>query len=180
MIERMKFVLALVAVSLLAAASTPVRGAEAPESEEARLLRFPAIHGEQVVFSYSGDLYTVGIQGGIARRLTSDVGYEIFPKFSPDGKTIAFTGQYDGNSEVYLMPAQGGEPQRISWTPTLGRDDISDRMGPNNIVMGWKGSEGVIFRSRGMEFNDWKGRLLVAPADGGMTTQLPLSRNTRL
>ncbi len=110
-----------------------------PESEEARLLRFPAIHGEQVVFSYSGDLYTVGIQGGIARRLTSDVGYEIFPKFSPDGKTIAFTGQYDGNSEVYLMPAQGGEPQRISWTPTLGRDDISDRMGPNNIVMGWKG-----------------------------------------
>jgi tricorn protease len=139
MIERIRFVLALVAVSLLAAESTPARGAEMPESEEARLLRFPAIHGEQVVFSYSGDLYTVGIQGGIARRLTSDVGYEIFPKFSPDGKTIAFTGQYDGNSEVYLMPAQGGEPQRISWTPTLGRDDISDRMGPNNIVMGWKG-----------------------------------------
>lgn len=176
MIERIRFVLALVAVSLLAAESTPARGAETPESEEARLLRFPAIHGEQVVFSYSGDLYTVGIQGGIARRLTSDVGYEIFPKFSPDGKTIAFTAQYDGNSEVYLMPAQGGEPQRISWTPTLGRDDISDRMGPNNIVMGWKGSEGVIFRSRGLEFNDWKGRLLVAPTDGGMTTQLPFSR----
>ncbi|MBP5760508.1 MAG: PD40 domain-containing protein, partial [Verrucomicrobia bacterium] len=111
------------------------------QGQEARLLRFPAIHGDQIVFSYSGDLYTVSAQGGIARRITSDVGYEIFPKFSPDGKTIAFTGQYDGNSEVYLIPAAGGEPQRISWTPTLGRDDVSDRMGPNNIVMGWKGNE---------------------------------------
>jgi len=174
MIERMRFLMTLAAVSLLAAWSAP--GANAQESEEARLLRFPAIHGEQLVFSYSGDLYTVGTEGGIARRLTSDVGYEIFPKFSPDGKTIAFTGQYDGNSEVYLMPAEGGEPLRISWTPTLGRDDVSDRMGPNNIVMGWKGSDGVIFRSRGLEFNAWKGRLLVAPTDGGMTTQLPLSR----
>ncbi len=161
------FVMAVGAVSVL--------GDDA-QGQETRLLRFPAIHGDQIVFSYSGDLYTVSAQGGVARRITSDVGYEIFPKFSPDGKTIAFTGQYDGNSEVYLIPAEGGEPQRISWTPTLGRDDVSDRMGPNNIVMGWKGNEGVIFRSRGLEFNDWKGRLLVAPVDGSMPDQLPFSR----
>ena len=59
----------------------------------------------------------------------------MFAKFSPDGKQIAFTGQYDGNTEVYAMPAEGGIPQRITYTATLGRDDISDRMGPNNIVM---------------------------------------------
>ena len=60
----------------------------AAEEAEARLLRFPAIYGDQLVFSYAGDLYTVGVEGGVARRLTSDVGTEIFPKFSPDGKTL--------------------------------------------------------------------------------------------
>ena len=78
--------------------------------DEARLLRFPAIHGDQLVFSYAGDLYTAPANGGIARRLTSHEGYEMFARFSPDGKTIAFTGQYDGNTEVYVMPAEGGVP----------------------------------------------------------------------
>ena len=68
--------------------------------EEARLMRFPAIHGDQVVFSYAGDIYTVSKAGGIARKLTNDDGYEMFARFSPDGKSIAFTGQYDGNTEV--------------------------------------------------------------------------------
>ena len=65
--------------------------------DEARLLRFPATNGNEIVFSYAGDLYKVPATGGEARRLTSHVGYEMFPRFSPDGKTIAFTGQYDGN-----------------------------------------------------------------------------------
>ncbi len=73
--------------------------------QEARLMRFPAIHGKQVVFSYAGDLYTVDTTGGIARKLTNDIGYEMFARFSPDGKQIAFTGQYDGNTEVYVMPS---------------------------------------------------------------------------
>ena len=59
---------------------------------EARLLRFPTIHGKHIVFGYAGDLYTVDAKGGIARRLTSDEGYEMFPRFSPDGKHVAFTG----------------------------------------------------------------------------------------
>jgi tricorn protease len=66
--------------------------------EEARLLRFPTVSGNQLVFSYAGDLYSTGIDGGMARKLTSHNGYEMFPKFSPDGSEIAFTGQYDGNS----------------------------------------------------------------------------------
>jgi len=78
--------------------------------QEARLLRFPTIHDNQIVFSYAGDLYTVSSMGGTARKLTSHNGYEVFPRFSPDGKYVAFTGQYDGNTEVFHIPAEGGEP----------------------------------------------------------------------
>ena len=74
-------------------------------------LRFPAIHGEQIVFSYAGDLYTARPpRAAWPGKLTSHVGYEMFARFSPDGKWIAFTGHYDGNTEVYLMPAEGGPP----------------------------------------------------------------------
>lgn len=83
-------------------------------AEEARLLRFPTTNGQDIVFSYAGDLYKAPLNGGEAQRLTSHVGYEMFARFSPDGKSIAFTGQYDGNTEVYLIPAEGGEPQRLT------------------------------------------------------------------
>ena len=143
--------------------------------DEARLMRFPSVHGEQVVFAYAGDLYTVSTLGGMARKLTSDPGYEMFPHFSPDGKTIAFTAQYDGNTEVYTMPAKGGVPVRLTITATLGRDDVSDRMGPNNIVMGWT-PEGrnIIYRSRKQTFNDFTGQLFMVPVTGGMSQELPL------
>jgi tricorn protease len=145
-------------------------------SEEARLLRFPAIHGKQIVFSHAGDLYTVASTGGVARRLTSDVGYEMFPRFSPDGKWIAFTGQYDGNTEVFLMPAEGGVPRRLTYTATLDRDDVSDRMGPNNIVMTWRDDQTIIFRSRRADWNPFNGHLLAASIDGGLPNPLPLPR----
>jgi len=92
--------------------------------DEARLLRFPAINGDKVVFTYAGDLYTVARSGGIARKLTNHEGFEMFAKFSPDGKKLAFTAQYDGNTEVYMMPSEGGVPVRLTYTATLGRDDI--------------------------------------------------------
>ena len=74
--------------------------------EEARLLRFPAVSGNQLVFSYAGDLYTTGINGGTARKLTSHNGYEMFPKFSPDGSQIAFTGSMMATPRC--SPATGG------------------------------------------------------------------------
>ena len=141
---------------------------------ESRLLRFPTISGNKIVFSYAGDLYTVDKKGGIARKLTTDVGYEMFAKFSPDGKNIAFTGQYDGNTEVYVIPANGGVPKRLTFTPTLDRDDLSDRMGPNNIVMTWKDNQTIIFRSRMKSFNAFKGQLFSVSIDGGMIEELPL------
>ncbi len=141
---------------------------------EAKMLRFPAIHGNQVVFSYAGDLYTVDINGGVARQLTNDPdGFEIFARFSPDGKNIAFTGQYDGNTEVYVMPAEGGVPQRVTYTATLDRDDLSDRMGPNNIVMTWKDNENIVYRSRRITWDDFVGQLFVANINGGLGEQLP-------
>ena len=156
----------LLLISLLTTASA---------QQEARLMRFPAIYGDQLVFSYAGNLYTVSANGGVARKLTNDEnGYEIFPRFSPDGKQLAFTGQYDGNTEVYRMPAEGGEPIRLTFTATLGRDDISDRMGPNNIVMSWKDNENIIYRSRMKSFNDFKGRLYAASVKGGLSEELPL------
>jgi tricorn protease len=144
--------------------------------DEARLLRFPAIYNDHIVFSQAGDLYMVDARGGLARKLTSHIGYEMFPKFSPDGKLIAFTGQYDGNTEVFIIPSTGGIPVRLTYTATLNRDDVSDRMGPNNIVMGWTpDGKYVIYRSRKASFNDFKGQLFKVPVEGGISEQLPLS-----
>ena len=136
-------------------------------------MRFPATNGQEIVFSYAGDLYKVAMAGGEAHRLTSHVGYEMFPRFSPDGRTIAFTGQYDGNTEVYVMPATGGEPLRVTYTATNSRDDLGDRMGPNNIVMGWTtDGQRIIYRNRiGSGF---EGRLLTVDKEGGLSAPIPL------
>lgn len=151
-------------------------GMNATAQEEARLMRFPAIHGNRVVFTYAGDLYTVPLKGGIARKLTSHVGYEMFARFSPNGKTIAFTGQYDGNTEVFTIPSEGGIPKRITYTATLKRDDVSDRMGPNNIVMTWsRDGKYIVYRSRKQSFNSFKGQLFKVPAEGGLSEEIPLA-----
>lgn len=147
------------------------------QEDETRLLRFPATNGEQIVFTYAGNLFTVDVEGGVARQLTNHMGFEMFPRFSPDGTEIAFTGQYDGNTEVYLIPASGGEPVRMTITATLSRDDVGDRMGPNNIVMGWHPTEDkVLYRSRKRSFNAFQGQLFLAGRDGDLSEQIPLPR----
>ena len=145
----------------------------APSGEGARLLRFPATNSSEVVFSYAGDLWTVPIQGGQARRLTSHVGYEMLARYSPDGKTIAFTGEYDGNREVYSIPATGGEPVRLTYTATNGRDDLGDRMGPNNMVLTWSpDGKKIVFRNR--TGDGFEGLLWTIGPEGGMPQQIPL------
>lgn len=86
-------------------------------STEMRLMRFPTIFQDTVVFTYAGDLWTAHVEGGMARRLTSAPGPEQFARFSPDGKWIAFTGTYEGNPDVYVMPSEGGEPKRLTFGP---------------------------------------------------------------
>lgn len=99
--------------------------------------RFPTIHGDFVVFSAEGDLWKVSTAGGTAMRLTVHDGNEAFARFSPDGRWIAFSGEYQGNLDVYVMPSEGGEPRRLTFHP--GRDE----------VVAWKpDSSAVVFRSR--------------------------------
>jgi tricorn protease len=165
----------LLKLSLLVLIAGSAFGQNLPNTT--RLLRFPTTDGKQIVFCYAGELYTVAKEGGIARRLTSGPGYSSFPHFSPDGSKIAFTSQYDGNTEVYVMPAEGGEPKRLTITATLGRDDISDRMGPNNIICAWQNTKPVIaFRTRKKSFDPFIGQLYTVGLDGELPQQMPVPR----
>ncbi|MGC2325785.1 MAG: hypothetical protein WA604_03665, partial [Candidatus Sulfotelmatobacter sp.] len=81
------------------------------QQPEGRLMRFPDIHGDKIAFVYGGDIWLDSASGGAAHRITTHPGRELFPKFSPDGKWIAFTGQYDGNFNVYVMSSEGSQPR---------------------------------------------------------------------
>ncbi|MCR4860435.1 MAG: PDZ domain-containing protein [Bacteroidales bacterium] len=146
----------------------------APTTEEARLLRFPAVGGGKIVFCYAGNLYSVDVNGGRAVKLTSDVGYECFPKISPDGKTVAFTAQYDGNTEVYTIPITGGEPKRLTYSALVGRDKVGERMGPNNIVMGWTpDGRQIVYRSKQWCFSGLRAQLCKVDVEGGLPEFIP-------
>ncbi len=160
-------------ILLVLAALIPLL-ASAADRQEARLLRFPAVGGDNIVFSYAGDLYRVGINGGNAEKLTSHVGYEVFPRISPDGKTVAFTGQYDGNTEVYTIPVTGGEPRRITYSALVSRDLVGERMGPNNIVMCWTpDGKQIVYRSKQWCFSGLRGQLMKVGAQGGTAEEIP-------
>jgi len=172
-LSRFLVLLCLIAVDLISVSTVPAQ--KLPNTT--RLLRFPTTNGSQIVFCYAGELYTVAKDGGTARRLTSGPGYTSFARFSPDGTQIAFTSEYDGNREVYVMPAEGGTPKRLTTSATLGRDDVSDRMGPNNIVMAWENMKPlIVFRSRMKSFNDFIGSLFTVGLDSELPQQLPVPR----
>jgi len=147
----------------------------AQELPEGRLLRFPDISKDKIAFSYGGDLWLVGRAGGVAQRITSHPGQELFPKFSPDGKWIAFTAQYDGNYNVYIMPSEGGQPRQLTFHP--GGGPLSERMGIQNEVITWTpDSKRIVFLTRRDTFNNWFGRLYSVPIEGGLAEPLPLDK----
>ena len=111
---------------------------------QTKLLRFPDIFGDRVVFTYGGDLWTASVAGGTATRLTAHPGVETYAKYSPDGKWIAFTGQYDGDEQVYVMPSGGGEPKQLTFYPSRG--PLAPRWGFDNQVMGWTKDGRIFFR----------------------------------
>ncbi len=104
-------------------------------SQGTRLLRQPTLSQNEVVFVYANDLWKASLNGGDAVRLTSDDGYESNPHFSNDGKMIAFTAQYDGNTDVFVIPADGGEPKRLTYHPA------------GDFVQGWTPDNKILFRS---------------------------------
>ncbi len=91
-----------------------------PGAGETRLLRFPDLHGDRVAFTYAGDIWLAPADGGTAVQLTTHPGVEVFARFSPDGQWIAFTGQYDGDEQVYVVPAGGGVPRQLTYYPAAG------------------------------------------------------------
>ncbi len=142
-------------------------------AEGCRLMRFPDIHRDRIVFVYAGDLWQVPSEGGIARRLTTHMGMELFPKFSPDGKMIAFSGQYDGNTDVYVIPSEGGEPTRLTHRP--GFENMPDRFGFDDMVLDWHpDGNRILFRSWRESYNSWFQRLFLISLKGGFPESLPL------
>src|SRR6478752_7117131 len=81
---------------------------------EAGLFRYPDVSKTQVVFTYANDIWIMPKDGGIAVKMSSPPGVEMMPKFSPNGKSIAFSAVYDGNRDIYTMPVTGGSPQRLT------------------------------------------------------------------
>jgi len=140
---------------------------------QTKLLRFPDIRGDRVVFTYAGDLWTAPSSGGSALRLTSHPGVEVFGKFSPDGKWIAFTGQYDGDEQVYVVPTSGGEPRQLTFYPARG--PLAPRWGWDNQVFGWtKDGKRIIFRSLRDSWSLPIARLYTVSVDGGPSTAMPM------
>jgi tricorn protease len=133
-------------------------------ADEAPLLAHaPTVSKTQVVFAYGGYLWSVPRDGGDARQLTTG-GHEALPVFSPDGKWIAFSGQYDGNVDVFVMPAEGGEPRRLTWHPAA------------DIAAGWTpDGKRVLFHSARDAYADFD-RLYTVPVEGGPAEVLPMWR----
>jgi tricorn protease len=142
--------------------------------DDRALMRFPTLHGDAVVFEAHGTLWQVPRTGGAAARLTSETGFELMPRFSPDGKWIAFTGQYEGNRDVYVIPAGGGEAKRLTYHSDV-VDDAPLRWGPDNMVLTWTpDSKSIVFLSRREAWNSWYGKPFAVPVAGGMAEPLPL------
>jgi tricorn protease len=141
--------------------------------EGTKLLRFPDIHGDQVAFSYGGDLWLASTDGGTARRLTAHPGQELFARFSPDGEWVAFTGQYDGDEQVYVVPTAGGEPTRLTWYPAVG--PLPPRWGYDHQVYGWSpDGEQVLFRSLRDAGGGVETKVYTVPRTGGLPKALPM------
>ncbi len=144
-------------------------------SKEGRILRYPNASKTHIAFTHGGDVFTAPIQGGLARKVTNSDGVEMFPRFSRDGKKLAFSAEYDGNREIYVMPALGGEPERLTYSMDIG--ELPDRMGPDKIIMQWTKDNSILYRSRQQSWHAWVGQLFLVPESGGFPEMLEVPRS---
>jgi tricorn protease len=130
---------------------------------DARLLQYPDVSSTHITFSFAGDIWVVPKQGGTAVKLSSPVGEEIFPRFSPDGTRIAFSGNYDGNMDIYLIPSMGGLPERLTF------HGMADR------VVDWHpDGDKVLFASARHSGRQRFNQFYLIPASGGLAEQMPM------
>lgn len=138
------------------------------KDESARLMRTPDYHNGKVVFVYQEDLWTVDEKGGTASRLTVHDGKEQFPKFSPDGKWIAFTGNYNGSNSVFIMPSQGGEPKQLTYYPDY-----------STMVIGWTpDSQKVLFVSNRKSSTWCYNKIFEIDIKGGLPCSLNIDKGS--
>jgi tricorn protease len=158
----------------LASLAAAVLAVTAPTQAQTKLLRFPDIYASTVVFTYAGDLWKAPSSGGVATRLTAHPGQELFAKFSPDGRWIAFTGQYDGDEQVYVIPADGGVPKQLTFYPARG--PLAPRWGYDHQVYGWTpDGKAVLFRSlRDANGGSIETALYTVSMEGGLPVKLPM------
>ncbi len=140
---------------------------------DARLLRFPDINNNLIAFVYAGDIWSVGSDGGEARRLTSHEGLELFPKISPDGKWIAFSGEYSGSRQIFVIPSNGGVPRQLTWYNPVG--EMPPRGGWDYAVLDWTpDSKQILIRANRTPFGERNGRYYLVSLDGGLEKSLPI------
>ena len=151
--------LILAAVALAASAIDPV---------DTRLLTQPAVGPDHIAFVYANDLWIAGLDGKSPRRLTTDLGIEVNPVFSPDGKLLAFTAQYEGNLDVYTVPVSGGVPKRLTWHPGA------------EFVQGFTpDGKAVLFTSQRSSFTPALPKPFIVPVEGDFPEQLKIPNANR-
>ena len=136
---------------------------EKPTPIDARMMRYPDVSATQIAFVYAGDIWLVPKAGGLATRLSSPRGEELFPKFSPDGAWIAFSGNYDGNTDLYVMPATGGVPKRIT-----------HHGAPDRLVDWYPDGQQLLFATSMTSYKDRFNQLYRVSVQGGLPVKLPM------
>jgi len=138
---------------------------------DTQLLRFADIHKDQVVFVYSGDIYLGSVNGGTAQRLTAHEGFETFPKFSRDGSKIAFTAEYTGSRQVYVMNTNGSDLKQLTWYNDVG--PMPPRGGFDYRILDWSADDqNVLVRANRLPWGIRMGQPYWVPVDGGMEQPL--------
>ncbi|MCZ6745737.1 MAG: peptidase S41, partial [Acidobacteria bacterium] len=130
---------------------------------DARMLRMPDVSAEQIAFVYAGDIWVAPKEGGTAQRLSTPAGEESMPRFSPDGRSLAFTGNYDGNQDVYVVRTEGGVPTRLTHHPT-----------PDRVLDWTPDGRSVLFASRMESGRTRFNQIYRTDRDGGLPAKLPI------
>ncbi|MGB7756793.1 MAG: LpqB family beta-propeller domain-containing protein [Salinisphaera sp.] len=171
---------ALVALTVGVASASPVNASSADKNSgdtaAPSLMRYPTVHGDTVVFEAGGNLWKTSTRGGTATQLTNDPGFDEDAHFSPDGKWVAFTGWYQGNTDVYIVPASGGRVRRLTYH-SINNPGDGGKLKPveDNRVLGWTpDGEHVVFLSRRDSFNPQVMHAYTVPVTGGLPKKLPI------
>jgi tricorn protease len=146
----------------------------AAQASQAALPRFPQPYGDRVVFVADGNVWSVAKTGGVAVRLTSAEGQDMFPRVSPDGKWIAYTEASHAGTDIWVIPAAGGAARRLTYNPTT-EAGTGGRHGPDNMVVTWTpDSQYVVYLTKKDQWNTWIQNMYEVPVAGGLPIALPI------